>query len=421
MMATQTLSIDNYQDGQQMQVVTELKTEQDPNCSETDAEGVSPAPVESQTPMDADKQAIYRHPLFPLLALLFEKCEQSTQGSEGTTSASFDVDIENFVRKQEKEGKPFFCEDPETDNLQIQSAIAGTLSPQGIMVPASALQQGNVTMATVAGGTVYQPVTVVTPQGQVVTQALSPGTIRIQNSQDNTARELPPLPLQLQLQLNQDLSILHQDDGSSKNKRGVLPKHATNVMRSWLFQHIGHPYPTEDEKKQIAAQTNLTLLQVNNWFINARRRILQPMLDSSCSETPKTKKKTAQNRPVQRFWPDSIASGVAQQQSNELTMSDEWKSQTCYMGPPDSPRCSHSCRPPCLTAQGAVVTITAPVNMNVDSLQSLSSDGATLAVQQVMMAGQSEDESVDSGEDDGADLSTTNISGLVLDNSDSLQ
>lgn len=334
MMATQTLSIDSYQDGQQMQVVTELKTEQDPNCSDPDAEGVSPPPIESQTPMDADKQAIYRHPLFPLLALLFEKCEQSTQGSEGTTSASFDVDIENFVRKQEKDGKPFFCEDPETDNLmvkaiqvlrihllelekvnelckdfcsryiaclktkmnsetllsgepgspyspvqsqQIQSAITGTLSPQGIVVPASALQQGNVTMATVAGGTVYQPVTVVTPQGQVVTQALSPGTIRIQNSQ-------------LQLQLNQDLSILHQEDGSSKNKRGVLPKHATNVMRSWLFQHIGHPYPTEDEKKQIAAQTNLTLLQVNNWFINARRRILQPMLDSSCSETPKRRK-----------------------------------------------------------------------------------------------------------------------------------
>ncbi|XP_052600480.1 homeobox protein PKNOX1 isoform X3 [Peromyscus californicus insignis] len=395
MMATQTLSIDSYQDGQQMQVVTELKTEQDPNCSDPDAEGVSPPPMESQTPMDADKQAIYRHPLFPLLALLFEKCEQSTQGSEGTTSASFDVDIENFVRKQEKDGKPFFCEDPETDNLmvkaiqvlrihlleleKIQSAITGTLSPQGIVVPASALQQGNVTMATVAGGTVYQPVTVVTPQGQVVTQALSPGTIRIQNSQ-------------LQLQLNQELSILHQEDGSSKNKRGVLPKHATNVMRSWLFQHIGHPYPTEDEKKQIAAQTNLTLLQVNNWFINARRRILQPMLDSSCSETPKTKKKPAQNRPVQRFWPDSLASGVTQATPSELAMSE-----------------------------GAVVTITTPVNMNVDSLQSLSSDGATLAVQQVMMAGQSEDESVDSTEDDGGALAPTHIGGLVLENSDSLQ
>ena len=43
-----------------MRVVTELKTEQDPNCSEPDVEGVSPPPVGSQTPMDADKQAIYR-------------------------------------------------------------------------------------------------------------------------------------------------------------------------------------------------------------------------------------------------------------------------------------------------------------------------------------------------------------------------
>lgn len=58
-----------------------------------------------------------RHPLFPLLALLFEKCEQATQGSECITSASFDVDIENFVHQQEREHKPFFSEDPELDNL----------------------------------------------------------------------------------------------------------------------------------------------------------------------------------------------------------------------------------------------------------------------------------------------------------------
>lgn len=120
--------------------------------------------------------------------------------------------------------------------------MSGSISPHGqIVVPASALQQGNVTMTTVnptqvvagmsswhtappsgtghtctatgsrgaaggfkgqsvtlpfcppslspppptpsEGGTVYQPVTVVTPQGQVVTQALSPGTIRVQNNQ----------------------------------------------------------------------------------------------------------------------------------------------------------------------------------------------------------------------------------------------
>ena len=37
------------------------------------------------------------------------------------------------------------------DLQQTQSAIAGTLSPQGIVVPAPALPQGSVTMATVAG------------------------------------------------------------------------------------------------------------------------------------------------------------------------------------------------------------------------------------------------------------------------------
>ncbi|XP_038150079.1 homeobox protein PKNOX1.1 isoform X1 [Cyprinodon tularosa] len=440
-MAAQTVSIDKYPKGeQQMQSVVKLDCDSEVKFEGTLVEVSNPVPTEPQTPMDADKASIYRHPLFPLLALLFEKCEQSTLSSECITSASFDVDIENFVRSQEKEGKPFFSEDPELDNLMVKaiqvlrihllelekvsdlckdfcsryiaclktkmnsetllsgdpgspyspvqgqaqnfsptktqtpSSISGTISPQGqIVVPASALQQGNVTVTAVnptqvvTGNTVYQPVTVVTPQGQVVTQALSPGTIRVQNNQ-------------LQLQFHQDLNLFNHEDNSTKNKRGVLPKHATNVMRSWLFQHIGHPYPTEDEKKHIASQTNLTLLQVNNWFINARRRILQPMLDASSSETPKTKKKTPQNRPLQRFWPDSIAAGGGTHQ--QVTMPD-----------------------------GTMVT------MNMEGLQSLTSDGATLAVQQVMLAGHSEDESGDSGEDDD----DADMTGLGLDNSDSLQ
>ncbi|KAI4897353.1 hypothetical protein NFI96_002522 [Prochilodus magdalenae] len=261
---------------------------------------------------------------------------------------------------------------------QTPSSFSGTVSPQGIVVPASALQQGNVTVTTVnptqvvSGGTVYQPVTVLTPEGQVVTQALSPGTIHIQNSQ-------------LQLQLNQDLSFLSQDEGSSKSKRGILPKHATSVMRSWLFQHIGHPYPTEDEKKQIALQTNLTLLQVNNWFINARRRILQPMLDASSSDTPKSKKKTPQTRPLQRFWPDSLASTVSQQQ---VAMEDGT-----------------------MVAVGMVT--------GEDGLQTLSSDGATLAMQQVMMGGHSEDDD-DDDEDEEDNLSHSDMTRLGLETSDSL-
>lgn len=35
------------------------------------------------------------------------------------------------------------------------------------------------------------------------------------------------------------------------------------------------------EKRQMASQTNLTLQQVNDWFINARRRHLKPALDGA--------------------------------------------------------------------------------------------------------------------------------------------
>ncbi|KAI6659314.1 Myeloid Ecotropic Viral Integration Site 1 (Meis) homeobox transcription factor [Oopsacas minuta] len=62
-------------------------------------------------------------------------------------------------------------------------------------------------------------------------------------------------------------------------KRSNLPRPAVDILKSWLFNHLVHPYPTEEEKRSLAQQTNLNLTQVNNWFINARRRILQPMLE----------------------------------------------------------------------------------------------------------------------------------------------
>lgn len=56
------------------------------------------------------------------------------------------------------------------------------------------------------------------------------------------------------------------------------------------------------------------------------------------------------------------------------------------------------------------------VTMSVEGLQSLTPDGATLAVQQVIIGGHSEDESGDSRDEDDDEMT-----GLGLDNSDSLQ
>jgi hypothetical protein len=80
-----------------------------------------------------------------------------------------------------------------------------------------------------------------------------------------------------------------------KGKRGKLPKPVTDYLKDWLHRHSDHPYPSEDEKKQLCQATGLSMSQVSNWMINvglswvffsypsfdllplqARRRILAP-------------------------------------------------------------------------------------------------------------------------------------------------
>jgi len=70
------------------------------------------------------------------------------------------------------------------------------------------------------------------------------------------------------------------EQSNNKKRRGNLPKASTNILKKWLYDHLFHPYPTEEEKKILEARTGMTLNQISNWFINARRRILQPMLES---------------------------------------------------------------------------------------------------------------------------------------------
>ncbi|XP_072611751.1 homeobox protein Meis3 isoform X2 [Vulpes vulpes] len=282
-------------------------------------------PPQPQPPgLDSDglrreKDEIYGHPLFPLLALVFEKCELATcsprdgagagvgapPGGDVCSSDSFNEDIAAFA-KQVRSERPLFSSNPELDNLMIQAI-------QVLRFHLLELEKGKMPIDLVIedrdGGCRedledYPPSCPSLPDqnnawirdhedsGSVHlgTPGPSSGGLASQSG-DNSSDQGDGL----------DTSVASPSSGGEdeeldqerrrNKKRGIFPKVATNIMRAWLFQHLSHPYPSEEQKKQLAQDTGLTILQVNNWFINARRRIVQPMIDQSnrteCSLQPR--------------------------------------------------------------------------------------------------------------------------------------
>jgi homeobox protein homothorax len=331
-----------------------------------------------------DKDAIYGHPLFPLLALIFEKCELATctprdpsvAGGDVCSSESFNEDIAVFS-KQIRAEKPYYVADPEVDSLMVQaiqvlrfhllelekvhelcdnfchryiSCLKGkmpidlvideretgpTTKAEGLPGDSnnnanrsnadSASHTDGASTPEVGSGGGYNGLSNIKMEQDGMA---SLGSMKIPHEEWSHAFKRPPSSSLSAYGLGNDEArspssgggtpglLSHQpgshisgdniseagdasnasvgsgdgtdgcddDDPTSKKnakKRGIFPKVATNILRAWLFQHLTHPYPSEDQKKQLAQDTGLTILQVNNWFINARRRIVQPMIDQS--------------------------------------------------------------------------------------------------------------------------------------------
>ncbi|XP_023318443.1 homeobox protein homothorax isoform X3 [Trichogramma pretiosum] len=351
-----------------------------------------------------DKDAIYQHPLFPLLALIFEKCELATctprdpgvAGGDVCSSESFNEDIAVFS-KQIRNEKPYYIADPEVDSLMVQaiqvlrfhllelekvhelcdnfchryiSCLKGKMpidlviddrdstkppelgngleggprstadstshtdgaSTPDVRPPSSSLSYpgpgaNDDARSPGSGGTPgplsQQPTTSLDtsdPDAAMMMGKSCPGfrepnfaneSYRANGDVEKNSAEKRRLS-SVKSDGSEDVffderngsfggsctdgdasnasigsgeGTGEEDDDSSgkknQKKRGIFPKIATNILRAWLFQHLTHPYPSEDQKKALAQDTGLTILQVNNWFINARRRIVQPMIDQS--------------------------------------------------------------------------------------------------------------------------------------------
>ncbi|OWM85581.1 hypothetical protein CDL15_Pgr029004 [Punica granatum] len=64
-----------------------------------------------------------------------------------------------------------------------------------------------------------------------------------------------------------------------KRKKGKLPKEARQQLLDWWTRHYKWPYPSESQKLALAESTGLDQKQINNWFINQRKRHWKPSED----------------------------------------------------------------------------------------------------------------------------------------------
>lgn len=62
-----------------------------------------------------------------------------------------------------------------------------------------------------------------------------------------------------------------RDEIMRKRQAGKLPGDIS-ALKKWWSAHSRWPYPTEEDKRKLMEETGLEMRQINNWFINHRKR-----------------------------------------------------------------------------------------------------------------------------------------------------
>ncbi|KAK8390655.1 hypothetical protein O3P69_010396 [Scylla paramamosain] len=249
-----------------------------------------------------DKDLIYGHPLFPLLALIFEKCELATctprepgvAGGDVCSSESFNEDIAVFS-KQIRQEKPYYQANPELDSLMVQaiqvlrfhllelekvhelcdnfchryiSCLKGKM-PIDLVIderegpkPDMGTGDSNNNAAAAAAGRASADTThtdgASTPDVRPPSSTMSysggaggedarspgsggtPGPLSHQPSSQQSGDNTSEAGDASNASIGSGEGTEEDDDASKKNqkKRGIFPKVATNILRAWLFQHL---------------------------------------------------------------------------------------------------------------------------------------------------------------------------------------
>ncbi|CAF1095584.1 unnamed protein product [Didymodactylos carnosus] len=239
----------------------------------------------SETTMKMEKDLIYSHPLFPLLAVIFDKCELATccPRDSGNSSyvcslSSFNEDINEFTKQLRKEHS-CYSSNGELDNLVHElcdnfcqryiSLLKGKMPTDIVLDDQDTIFSKSDDEQSQDGSKSSDDFEDIKPERSLSRCSPTPthrhivSHIQQQHSSSSSTsdRTTPkPSPNNNNIVSHYGDNISEADkssenlessicsgDGEEENddlikrrqkKRGIFPKSATNIMRAWLFQHL---------------------------------------------------------------------------------------------------------------------------------------------------------------------------------------
>ncbi|GAV83443.1 ELK domain-containing protein/KNOX1 domain-containing protein/KNOX2 domain-containing protein/Homeobox_KN domain-containing protein [Cephalotus follicularis] len=238
------------------------------------------AEVSGSDMSDVIKTQISNHPLYPNLVSAYIECQKVGAAQE---MASFIEEIGRKNTLMSTSGE--IGTDPELDDFmesycEVLHSYKQELSKR-LNEATTFLSNMESQLSNLCNGILIRSLDYRSEEAAGTSEEeLSCGELEASESKESSGARLAERDLKgmLLCKYSGYLSSLRKDF-LKKRKKGKLPKDARMTLLDWWNSHYRWPYPTEADKVKLSEVTGLDQKQINNWFINQRKRYWKPSED----------------------------------------------------------------------------------------------------------------------------------------------